>query len=82
VCGDRPLSDEFDRASIGIKPRATARFFREAQQERGAPPKFGDSVYLLEPQLKEGAGWPARPAHRAVDQDQIQGDGCASSRQG
>ena len=67
VCGDRPLADEFDRAlERDIKPRATAKFFREKlneSQERHH--EYGDSVYLLEPQLKEGQGG-LRDLHTAL----------------
>lgn len=67
VCGDRPLAEEFDRAlERDIKPRATAKFFREKlneSQERHH--EYGDSVYLLEPQLKEGQGG-LRDLHTAL----------------
>jgi [protein-PII] uridylyltransferase len=67
VCGDRPLADEFERAlERDIKPRATARFFREKLNESEARHhEFGDSVYLLEPQLKEGQGG-LRDLHTAL----------------
>ena len=67
ICGDRPLSDDFDRAlDRDIKPRATAKFFREKLNESEARHhEFGDSVYLLEPQLKEGQGG-LRDLHTAL----------------
>ena len=67
ICGDRPLADDFTRAlERDIKPRATAKFFREKlneSQERHH--EYGDSVYLLEPQLKEGQGG-LRDLHTAL----------------
>ncbi|MBM4244662.1 MAG: [protein-PII] uridylyltransferase [Deltaproteobacteria bacterium] len=67
VCGDRPLAEEFTRGlERDIKPRATAKFFREKlneSQERHH--EYGDSVYLLEPQLKEGQGG-LRDLHTAL----------------
>lgn len=67
VCGDRPLADEFERAlERDIKPRATAKFFREKLNEsESRHHDFGDSVYLLEPQLKEGQGG-LRDLHTAL----------------
>lgn len=67
LCGESTLSDEFF-ASLEkeIKPRATAKFFREklreSEERRHA---YGDSVYLLEPQLKEGQGG-LRDLHTAL----------------
>lgn len=67
VCGDHPLAEDFARAlERDIKPRATAKFFREKlneSQERHH--EYGDSVYLLEPQLKEGQGG-LRDLHTAL----------------
>ena len=67
VCGDRPLAEDFSRSlERDIKPRATAKFFREKlneSQERHH--EYGDSVYLLEPQLKEGQGG-LRDLHTAL----------------
>ncbi|MBY0274183.1 [protein-PII] uridylyltransferase [Candidatus Binatia bacterium] len=67
VCGDHPLAEEFARAlERDIKPRATGKFFREKlneSQERHH--EYGDSVYLLEPQLKEGQGG-LRDLHTAL----------------
>lgn len=67
VCGDRPLAADFDRAlDRDIKPRATAKFFREKLNESEARHhEFGDSVYLLEPQIKEGQGG-LRDLHTAL----------------
>jgi [protein-PII] uridylyltransferase len=67
ICGDAPLAQEFERAlDRDIKPRATARFFREKLSESDARHhEYGDSVYLLEPQLKEGQGG-LRDLHTAL----------------
>lgn len=67
VCGDHPLADEFARAlERDIKPRATAKFFREKLNEsEERHHEYGDSVYLLEPQLKEGQGG-LRDLHTAL----------------
>ena len=58
LCGQPELRDDFFKTlEREIKPRATARFFRdklrESEERRHA---YGDSVYLLEPQIKEGQG--------------------------
>lgn len=67
VCGDKPLADDFARAlERDIKPRATAKFFREKLNEsEQRHHEFGDSVYLLEPQIKEGQGG-LRDLHTAL----------------
>jgi len=67
VCGDGPLASDFDRAlERDIKPRATAKFFREKLNEsEQRHHEFGDSVYLLEPQIKEGQGG-LRDLHTAL----------------
>lgn len=67
LCGEKELADEFFRAlERDIKPRATARFYREklteSETRRHA---YGDSVYLLEPQIKEGQGG-LRDLHTAL----------------
>ncbi len=67
VCGDRPLGDDFERAlAREIKPRGTTKFFREKMLESEARHhEYGDSVYLLEPQIKEGQGG-LRDLHTAL----------------
>lgn len=67
LCGEPELRDDFFRVlEREIKPRATARFFREklreSEERRHA---YGDSVYLLEPQIKEGQGG-LRDLHTAM----------------
>lgn len=67
LCGETGLRDEFFRAlSREIQPRGASRFFREklteSETRRHA---YGDSVYLLEPQIKEGQGG-LRDLHTAL----------------
>ena len=58
LCGSESLSAEFDQVlQRDILARATSRFFRDKLEESTNRHKeFGDSVYLLEPQIKEGRG--------------------------
>lgn len=67
LCGDRLLYDEFvaliDRSVLS---RGATKFFKEkiAEQE-DRHRRYGDSVYILEPQLKEGEGG-LRDLHTAM----------------
>src|SRR5581483_9754918 len=67
VCGDAALAQELERAlDREIKPRATQKFFREKLLESETRHhQYGDSVYLLEPQIKEGEGG-LRDLHTAL----------------
>lgn len=67
ICGDQPLGGEFERAlEREIKARGTAKFFAEKRLESEARHhEYGDSVYLLEPQIKEGQGG-LRDLHTAL----------------
>ncbi|MBM4267962.1 MAG: [protein-PII] uridylyltransferase [Deltaproteobacteria bacterium] len=67
ICGDAQLAQEFERVlERDIQGRATARFFREKLKESEARHhQYGDSVYLLEPQIKEGQGG-LRDLHTAL----------------
>jgi [protein-PII] uridylyltransferase len=67
VCGDGVLGEDLERAlDREIKPRATQKFFREKLLEsENRHHQYGDSVYLLEPQIKEGAGG-LRDLHTAL----------------
>jgi [protein-PII] uridylyltransferase len=67
LCGDEPLYGEFDvRMREDVWSQQPARFFQEKlaeSQERHQ--RAGDSVYLLQPQLKEGQGG-LRDLHTAL----------------
>jgi [protein-PII] uridylyltransferase len=67
IAGDRALFGEFETAmEEQVLKRNAARFFRDKvaeSEERHR--KFGDSVYLVEPQLKEGEGG-LRDIHTAM----------------
>ncbi len=67
LCGEPTLSEEFFRTlEREIKPRGTAKFFREKLLESETRRHtYGDSVYLLEPQVKEGQGG-LRDLHTAL----------------
>jgi len=67
LCGDEPLYAEFERQMLeGVWSDSPVRFFKEKLAEsieRHA--RAGDSVYLLQPQLKEGQGG-LRDLHTAL----------------
>jgi [protein-PII] uridylyltransferase len=67
LCGDEALYREFAAAmERDVLARGTDRFFKEKLEEnRQRHQRFGDSVYLLEPQLKEGEGG-LRDLHTAM----------------
>jgi len=67
LCGDEGLYDEFTAALEGeIIPKTPARFIKEKLQEsEGRYGKYGGSIYLLEPHLKEGQGG-LRDLHTAL----------------
>lgn len=67
LCGDRPLADDFFRTlDRDIKSRAPGKFIREKMLEsENRHHSYGDSVYLLEPHLKEGQGG-LRDLHTAL----------------
>ncbi|HEV8714620.1 MAG TPA: DUF294 nucleotidyltransferase-like domain-containing protein, partial [Candidatus Binatia bacterium] len=58
LCGDEPLAREFTTAlEREILGKHNERFFQEkAQESRARHEKHGGSIYLLEPNLKEGQG--------------------------
>jgi [protein-PII] uridylyltransferase len=67
LAGDGPLYQEFEAAmETDVLKKNAARFYREKLAEsEDRHHKFGDSVYLLEPELKEGAGG-LRDIHTAM----------------
>lgn len=67
VCGDTDLGEDLRRAiEREIKPRAAQKFMREKLAEsRNRHRQYGDSVYLQEPQIKEGEGG-LRDLHTAL----------------
>jgi [protein-PII] uridylyltransferase len=67
LAGDGALYAEFERAmETDVLKKNAARFYREKLQEsHDRHRKFGDSVFLLEPELKEGAGG-LRDIHTAM----------------
>ncbi|MBI3797209.1 MAG: hypothetical protein HY268_09630, partial [Deltaproteobacteria bacterium] len=58
LCGDEPLACEFTTAlEREILGKYTERFFHDkAKESRERHQKNGESIYLLEPNLKEGQG--------------------------
>jgi [protein-PII] uridylyltransferase len=58
LCGDEPLVREFTTAvEREIANKNTDRFFQEkAQESQDRHRRYGDSIYILEPHLKEGKG--------------------------
>jgi [protein-PII] uridylyltransferase len=67
LAADQPLYAEFERALVSdVLNRNQERFFKEKLEEsRERHAKYGDSIYLLEPQLKEGEGG-LRDLHTAL----------------
>src|SRR5262249_563750 len=67
LCGDDALYREFAAAmETDVLKRGAERFFKEKLAEnKDRHQRFGDSVYILEPQLKEGEGG-LRDLHTAM----------------
>jgi [protein-PII] uridylyltransferase len=67
LCGDDALYGEFAAAmERDVLKRGAARFFKEKLAENEERhERYGDSVYILEPQLKEGEGG-LRDLHTAM----------------
>jgi [protein-PII] uridylyltransferase len=67
LCGDEALYREFASAMEGeVLKRGADRFFKEKLDEnRERHERYGDSVYILEPQIKEGEGG-LRDLHTAM----------------
>jgi len=67
ICGDVTVFREFEAAAqTDLLGKNSARFFREKLAETAERhQRYGDSVYLLEPNLKEGEGG-LRDSHTAL----------------
>ncbi len=67
LAGDRALYAQFEKAmESDVLKKNPSRFYREKLAETAdRHQRFGDSVYLLEPQLKDGAGG-LRDIHTAM----------------
>ncbi len=67
LCGDNPLYEDFAVAmDRDVLKRNATKFFKEKLAESEARHnQYGDSVYLLEPQLKDGEGG-LRDLHTAM----------------
>ena len=65
--GDEKLYAEFDKSLIAdVLNRNQQKFFKaKLEESRGRHEKYGDSIYLLEPQIKEGEG-SLRDLHTAM----------------
>jgi len=67
ICGEKDIFDDFIRKiSAGMRPKSVEEYIREKLAERAKRhKKHGDSVFLREPNLKEGAGG-LRDIHAAL----------------
>ena len=92
LCGDADLWTAFSKACDDeIAGRGGARFMRDkADESRQRHEAHGDSIYLLEPDLKEGKGglrdlhtalWVAKVNFRARDFASLVPDGIASAEE-
>ena len=92
LAGDRPLYAEFEPAmESDVLKKNAARFYREKLAESDDRHReFGDSVYLLEPELKEGAGglrdihtamWIAKVKYKVKDMRELVVKGVISERE-
>ena len=92
LCGDLVLFGEFDRAmKRDILPKNQDRFFQDKIAESEARHEsYGGSVYLLEPQIKEGEGglrdlhtalWMARVKYKIENLRQLVQKGVVNERE-
>jgi [protein-PII] uridylyltransferase len=92
LCGDERLYGEFANAVENqLLKRNAARFFKEKLAENNERhERFGDSVYVLEPQLKEGEGglrdlhtamWMAKVKYKTNDVAELVHKGVISDRE-
>ncbi len=89
LCGDYALYEDFEKkAESRLVTKGVKRFMREKLEEnRARHEQFGGSVYLLEPEVKEGEGglrdvqtarWIARAKLRVKDLDALALNGIVS----
>jgi len=92
LAGDRALADELARALPAVLRRGGANDFvnRLIVEKQNRHAKFGDSLFLLEPNVKHGQGglrdlatglWAARARWRVADFPELVSVGQASARQ-
>ena len=90
LCGDYALYEEFEEAAENrLVNRRTARFVQEKLAEsRARHESYGGSVYLLEPEVKEGEGglrdiqtarWISRVKLKAKDLEALSANGIIGS---
>ena len=90
LCGDYPLYQDFEkRVESRLVKNGVKRFIREKLEEnRARHEQFGGSVYLLEPEVKEGEGglrdiqtarWITRAKLKAKDLDALALNGVVSA---
>ena len=90
LCGDYALYGEFEKTvESKLLKKSIARFIREKQDEsRLRHESFGGSIYLLEPEVKEGEGglrdiqtarWISRAKLKAKDLDTLTLNGIVSA---
>ncbi len=90
LCGDYALYEDFEkRVESRLVTKGVKRFIREKLEEnRARHEQFGGSVYLLEPEVKEGEGglrdiqtarWIARAKLRVKDLDALALSGVVSA---
>ena len=90
LCGDEALYQDFEKAvEKRLVKKQVGRFIREKLEEsRARHANFGGSVYLLEPDVKEGQGglrdihtarWIARASQGAKNFDELVRSGIVSS---
>jgi len=90
LCGDYSLFGEFEKIIEGkLLKKGIGRFVREKQEEsRQRHAAYGGSVYMLEPEVKEGEGglrdiqtayWIARAKLKVKDLDSLVQEGVVSA---
>ncbi len=91
LCGDRVLYGEFEKAvEQQLLRKNEERYIREKLEEhRQRQERYGESVYLLEPDVKEGGGglrdihtalWTAKVRHKIKDLDGLVDQGVIQAK--